>query len=1451
MVWNMAWHRWLVTLVALSSLWMTGCGGTTDGETGNNAPAPCGGLCPPEQCVFGSCAEDNNASNDNEPDMGVSNNDPGDAVNDDVGEDAAEDDADGGADVDEPEEDVEGGCPGDGACEEGEICDDTLSPPACREGCRVRSDCAPGEFCEPMSLTCIEGCGGDDDCGPPESLLACDPDTRLCVSVECRVDLQCEGGQYCDTVEGVCADGCREGECLPGEFCDLNTRECVFGCQADDDCGPGLYCDEPTNTCFEGCRGDEECGEGEVCELIVIEDDAQRQRCVADSCESDADCADDAYCGPDPQREEINICQIGCRSQPDNCAEGEVCDGETRRCVLGCAEDGDCGEGFICVPGEPSSCQPGCREDESCAEGQRCLVEELRCSCLGNNDCVQGQVCEQGACTPSCESSEDCDEGQSCDPLRLVCVTSCGSDADCEVAEGFVCDLGAQVCVPQQCTIDAECPGGKFCDTRRQPSICLSGCRIGECPQEQFCDVDARICQDGCLNNDNCSTGTYCDLDEGACLEGCRGSDECPAELTCELVTVDEGVRARCVLPVCASDGDCGAEEFCGPTDIPERDACQLGCRTEPDNCLGDSLCNPITRTCTEVGCESDEICGQGEICDLELDPSTCRAGCRDDGSCNPGQRCDEDTAQCTCVGNEDCAGVQVCLRGLCVDPCSSDADCGDGEICNPQTRQCEEGCGGDDDCPEGFVCDIQRQACLGRLCAQDDNCAQGQFCNFDAEQPRCAVGCRQGGCGFNEFCDVVTRECEAGCANDGGCQPGDYCEVDINTCVEGCRDAGECAFDEVCDRIPVSPQELRQRCVPPTCADDDACRLEEYCGLNADRQRNECQPGCRTELDNCPPTFACNAQTRQCESTVCNQDVDCGQGRICVEDNGQNLCRVGCRDDQSCPGQSTCNLVSLTCTCEVSDDCGEGQVCDEGTCIAPCGSDDECEEGLVCSPGTGLCAQGCTFDGECGGREFGFICNQQTRTCEQLTCLGDNDCPELLYCDTGQNPGLCELGCRLDGCPFGQICEQETRTCVPGCQTDEECLPGQYCDLDDNVCEFGCRNNDDCAQPGVSLVCDLQDTRECIGSICEVDESCGEQQFCPDEGAPRRCELGCRPGLCPEGQFCDVGTRLCEEGCNEDLQCPEGFFCDVDNNACRIGCRDDDECLVGEACVDILVEGELERICQPASCDSDLSCFVDQYCGFDEQLQFDTCQVGCRLDPDNCPEGSSCDPNSRQCLDGLGCDEDAQCGVGEICFDDGFSSACVPGCREDAQCGDGQLCDVDGEFCTCGIREDCPDSASQTCSGGACVAACQRDADCLLPEESCDVDSGLCFQGGCLDDEFEPNENIFQAPPLFGDTTLSLKMCYLEPPPENALDCFALDLFEGTFNASATFSHAQGNLDLVLYDSGGFVVSEARSVNDNETLEEVIEFAAFYTLCVEPVGDPFENSYTLQLTLP
>ncbi len=374
-----------------------------------------------------------------------------------------------------------------------------------------------------------------------------------------------------------------------------------------------------------------------------------------------------------------------------------------------------------------------------------------------------------------------------------------------------------------------------------------------------------------------------------------------------------------------------------------------------------------------DAGCDGDDACGAGLICDLAS--ATCVAGFD----------CSVNTTICAFCGGDDvdCGfGVapafcdeeaSVCRRvkGACA-PCSDDAECGVGEtglasVCHDGF--CAPGCG---PCAEGFVCadggcvpapsTTTTGTCEGAiLCADGTPCPDGTTCS--------ALGV-----------------CLALCDADVDCALGSIC-ADTGpargTCVAGCPYGQRVNVDGE-DRIchgdgrfgPLCPTAGSQTGCPPSteCTSSGACDLA----------------GCQSDAE-CPlPRTYCDLERAACV-TGCNDASDCGAFERCDE----NVCVA-----QGCRGKdSSCNLGEFCC--------GQELFSDASTC-----PDDVADGACFLAPEP-WCMR-CDTDDDCASAErFGFAAY-----CFELRRQNP---------DTGQDESLgkfCSTGCRdNDDCPRGIGC--------------------------------------------------------------------------------------------------------------------------------------------------------------------------------------------------------------------------------------------------------------------------------------------------------------------------------------------------------------------------------------------------------------------------------------------
>lgn len=234
--------------------------------------------------------------------------------------------------------------------------------------------------------------------------------------------------------------------------------------------------------------------------------------------------------------------------------------------------------------------------------------------------------------------------------------------------------------------------------------------------------------QGECQRDVDCGLNQVCN--EGACQDAsCQRDADCDVGFFCQL---DSG---ECVSPECLRNSECGAGEYC---DRVER-KCKSGCGDNSD-CGDNEVCNPNTNACEQNNeCTRDGDCDEREVC---LEDKCVAVECVADSQCDTGEVCDPQTNKCVaaegfCDADSDCAQGEKCDldANVCVEVAGcTDATCPQGTFCNEPTGECWE-CGSDDDCREGeddetAECNLTTHTCVESRCQSDADCGAGEICD-------------------------------------------------------------------------------------------------------------------------------------------------------------------------------------------------------------------------------------------------------------------------------------------------------------------------------------------------------------------------------------------------------------------------------------------------------------------------------------------------------------------------------------------------------------------------------------------------------------------------------------------------------------------------------------------------------------------------------------------------
>ena len=133
-----------------------------------------------------------------------------------------------------------------------------------------------------------------------------------------------------------------------------------------------------------------------------------------------------------------------------------------------------------------------------------------------------------------------------------------------------------------------------------------------------------------------------------------------------------------------------------------------------------------------------------------------------------------------------------------------------------------------------------------------------------------------------------------------------------------------------------------------------------------------------------------------------------------------------------------------------------------------------------------------------------------------------------------------------------------------------------------------------------------------------------------------------------------------------------------------------------------------------------------------------------------------------------------------------------------------------------------------------------------VLPGNTYDLEFGVAA-GFCAEDAQEPNNSLGQGPALSDGLLAGLTACSDE-------DWFSVDLLQGeNLSVDAIFEHAEGDIDIELYDDGGALQVESSSASDDESIVFPASGAGTYWLRVllfADLGPDAGNTYDLDVSI-
>ena len=368
-------------------------------------------------------------------------------------------------------------------------------------------------------------------------------------------------------------------------------------------------------------------------------------------------------------------------------------------------------------------------------------------------------------------------------------------------------DLAFAVKTAVQCTVDADCDDGLYCNGGE---TCAAGtCQAGTAPDcsdgvactDDSCDEGTDAC-DHVANDANCDNGLYCDGAE-TCDPGldCQAGTavDCDDGVGCTTDSCDEGTDSCDHAP---DDGACDNGLFCDGAETCDP---ALDCQAGSDPCPGES-CDEVGDVCGPLLCDDDGVCEAGEDC----------------GNC-PGD-CPSFPLPAASCGNG------LCEAGDGEDCVSCPADCNGQQGGKPANRFC---CGFGGDGPVGCA----DSACTtgGYACTETPQGSGGSTCCGDAvcegpeDSSNCALDCGAPPACGDLVCDPGEDSCS--CAADCGAPPAS----EAGLCTDGA--------DNDCD--------LAVDCADPDCDGiDPACQAVD-CSTFGDKTSCNAQPSCRWDNRN------------------------------------------------------------------------------------------------------------------------------------------------------------------------------------------------------------------------------------------------------------------------------------------------------------------------------------------------------------------------------------------------------------------------------------------------------------------------------------------------------------------------------------------------------------------------------------------------------------------------
>ncbi len=524
-----------------------------------------------------------------------------------------------------------------------------------------------------------------------------------------------------------------------------------------------------------------------------------------------------------------NLCKSGF------CAAGVccdvACDGACMACTAAAKESGELdGE---CGPAKAGTDPRGdCTESapESCGDDGKCD---------GAGACrkyAAGIQCSEPTCAAAVKTNaKECDGNGAC------------ADAGTTPCEPPTCN--GNVCA-SDCTSDADCGTGKYCDTAS--GDCADKRGIGStCPADNQCQ--SGHCVDGYCCNSAC-TGT---------CESCDGSISIGSNGTCAAVSAGIDPDDECTdmgATSCGTDGECDGSGACrqyGASTVCEAASCSGSTLTNAKRCNGSGVCGSNgTQSCDPY------VCANG---------TSCRTSCSSPSHCISSSFCNGSSCDGLKATGSSCSAAAECQSGHCVDGyCCNSACAGSCKACSAAKR----GTGSNGTCGNvvsGLDPDKDCTAQAASTCGRDGQCDGSGGCRLHSSGTHCASSSCSSGTQTNpDTCNG------SGTCVDGGTSSCSPYQCDGLACGTNCSGSGDCVSTHYCSGTTcVAKKPNGQVCSSGGECTSGNCVQGRCCGSSSCPQCQNCASGtCDVDwATECQPCIGPGLQYCQggvCQSSQC-----------------------------------------------------------------------------------------------------------------------------------------------------------------------------------------------------------------------------------------------------------------------------------------------------------------------------------------------------------------------------------------------------------------------------------------------------------------------------------------------------------------------------------------------------------------------------------------------------